>query len=134
MMSMTEISKEKFWDNVNAVLPLLRLGYSDGPGAFINSKRCDLRRCTVVGKMDYTYRVSLVLKNTEGKSQFFEHDEPMTINEFKAFCDRILPGVGVCEMRWGAELLDANGNLRSNLEYPVLRGLRLPPVRKGLRR
>jgi hypothetical protein len=70
--------------------------------------------------MDYTYTVSVVLKNADGKS-FFEHDEPMTVNEFKALCDRVMPGVGVCDMRWGAELPDADGNLRPDIEYPVRR-------------
>ena len=93
---MTEISEEEFWDNVNVLPPLLRLGYSDGPGAFISSEPWELRRCTVTGKTDYTYSVSVVL-DVEGKSQFFKHNKPMTINEFMALCDRIMPGVGVCD-------------------------------------
>jgi hypothetical protein len=43
----------------------------------------------------------------------------MTINEFKAFCDRVMPGIGVCAMGWGAELLDERGNLRPDIKYPV---------------
>jgi hypothetical protein len=78
------------------------------------------RRCAVTGKMDYSYSVSVVLKN-DGKSQFFEHDEHMTINEFMALRDRIMPGVGACGMGWGEELLDSDGNLRGDLEYPVCR-------------
>jgi hypothetical protein len=58
---MTEISKDEFWENVNCVPPLLRLGYSNGPGAFINSEPWSLRRCAVTGKTDYTYTVSVVL-------------------------------------------------------------------------
>jgi hypothetical protein len=100
-MTMTEISREEFWENVNAVPPLLRLGDPDGPGAFINSEPWNLRRCAVTGMMDNTYGVSVVLKNTEGRTQFFQHDDPITINEFKAFCNRVMPGVGVCAMGLG---------------------------------
>jgi hypothetical protein len=117
---MTEISEDEFWDNVNCLPPLLRLGFSDGPGAFMCSEPYGERRCAVTGKMNYSYSVSVVLKN-DGKSQFFEHNEHMTINEFKAFCDRVMPGVGVCGMGWGEKLLDADGNLRGNLEYLVRR-------------
>jgi hypothetical protein len=120
-MTMVEISEGEFWDNVNVVPRLLRLGVSGGPGAFMSSEPWDLRCCAVTGKMDNTYIVSVVLKNAEGQSQFFEHDERLTINEFKAFCDRVMPGVGVCEMGWGAEFLDEHGNLRPDIEYPVRR-------------
>ena len=120
----TEISREEFWESVNSVPPLLRLGYSDGPGAFINSEPWNERRCAVTGKMDYTYTVNVVLKNADGKSQFFQREEPMTVNEFKVFCDGLIPGVGVCAMRWGAELLDEHGNLRSDIKYPVRRPIR----------
>ena len=99
---------------------MLRLGYSDGPGAFISSEPWELRRCTVTGKTDYTYSVSVVL-DVEGKSQFFKHNKPMTINEFMALCDRIMPGIGVCGMGWGEKLLDANGRLRPDIKYPVRR-------------
>jgi hypothetical protein len=104
--TMTEISHDEFWDNVGRLTPLLRLGDPDGPGAFINSEPWDLRRCAVTDRMDNTYRVSVVLKGADGEPQFFQHDEPLTLNEFKALCDRIMPGVGVCGMRWGANLCD----------------------------
>jgi hypothetical protein len=119
--NMTEISEEEFWDNVNSTPPILRLGGRDGPGAFINSEPWDLRRCAVTGKLDYTYVVNVVLKNADGKPQFFQHDEPHTLNDFKALCDHIMPGVGVCGMGWGAELLDEHGNLRPDIKYPVRR-------------
>jgi len=119
----TEISENEFWENM-CLPPLLRLGNPDGPGAFINSEPWNLRRCAVTGKMDYTYSVGVVLKSADGNSQFYEHDEPMTLNEFKAFCDRVMPGVGVCSWGWGAELLDERGNLRPDIEYPVRRPVR----------
>jgi hypothetical protein len=140
---MTEITEEEFWDNVNALPPLLRFGYSNGPGAFLCSEPSNERRCAITGKHDYTYTVCVVLPRKDPlapqmfgpdddgyerdysepnpNSQFFEHDEPLTLNEFKALCDRIMPGTGVCSMGWGEELLDANGNLRADIEYPVRR-------------
>jgi hypothetical protein len=79
--------------------------------------------------MDYTYSVSVVLKNADdGQSRFFEHNGPLTINEFKALCDRIMPGTGVCGMGWGEELLDERGNLRSDIEYPVRHPVRFQNV------
>lgn len=118
-MAMTEISYDEFWDHINELQPLLRLGYREGPGAFINSEPWNLRRCEVTGKMDYTYSVYVVLKNADSEVQYFEHDEPMTLNEFKAFCDRVMPGIGICGMLWGNWLLDEYGNVRDDLEYPV---------------
>jgi hypothetical protein len=121
-MMMTEISKEQFLDDANALPPLLRLGYSDGPGASLGSEPWELRRCKVTGKMDNTYLVHMALKNAEGKPLFFQLDESLTVNEFKVLCNRLIPGVGVCDMRWGAELLDEHGNVRADLKYPVSRG------------
>ena len=121
-MTMTEISKDEFWHNVNVLPPLLRLGYSNGPGAFMCSEPDEKRTCTVTGKQDYTYTVSVVLRDTDdNEPRFFEHDEHLTINEFMALCEHIMPGVGVCDEDWGKKLLDANGRLRSDLEYPVRR-------------
>jgi hypothetical protein len=113
------ILKAEFWEGVSELPPLLRMGYSGGPGAFILSEPWDTRRCAVTGKDDYTYGVYVVLKGADGASQFFRHREPLTLFEFKALCDRIMPGVGVCGFRWGAELLDEQGNLRGDLEFPI---------------
>jgi hypothetical protein len=123
MQMLTEISKKKFWHNVNVLPPLLRLGYLDGPGAFLCSEPDELRRCAVTGKMDNTFRATVVLENADGQSQFFQHDKPLTLNEFKAFCDDIMPGVSVCSWGWGKNLLDEHGNVRSDIEYPVRREL-----------
>lgn len=121
LSSMLPISQEEFWDNVSALPPLLRLGFSDGPGAFMCSEPWELRRCAITGKMDNSYRVSVVL-DIDGEQKFFVHDGPLTINEFKALCDQIMPGVGVCDMRWGAKLLDEHGNVRADIKYPVRLG------------
>ena len=33
----------------------------------------------------------------------------------------IMPGIGICDWLWGAKLLDENGDLRSDLEFPIRR-------------
>jgi hypothetical protein len=137
---MTEISNQEFWDNVNCLPPLLRLGYSDGAGAFISSEPCELRRCAVTGKDDYSYDVSVVLKNAEsGEPQFFGHNEPLTVNEFMALGKRIMPGVGICQWPAGETLLDEQGNLhpraacrQSGQKVRLERAAgRRPPMRRG---
>jgi hypothetical protein len=115
------ISNEEFWDAVSELPPLLRLGYSNGPGAFIASEPWSQRRCTVTGKDDNTYSVYVVLKGAGGHAECFEHAIQLTVHEFKALCERIMPGIGLCAWRWGAELLDHNGGLRTDLEFPVQR-------------
>jgi hypothetical protein len=64
----------------------------------------------------------------DGEPRFFTHNEPMTINEFKAFCDRALPGLGVCGMGWGEELLDEHGNLRQTSSIPFAALLASQPI------
>jgi hypothetical protein len=113
------ISKRRFWQAVNVLPPLLRLGHPDGPGGFILSEPWNLRRCTVTGKMDNTYSVYLVNKRADGTSRYLEHREPLTLHEFKALCDSLMPSVGVCHFGWGAELLDADGNIRTDLQFPI---------------
>jgi hypothetical protein len=116
-----KISKKQFWTNVNVLPPLIRLGFSDGPGAFMCSEPCDLRQCAIKGVMDYAYTVSVVLKGPRGGSHFFQYDEPMTLNEFMAMCRNAMPDVGICSGRYGEKLLDEDGNVRSDLDYPVRR-------------
>ena len=76
--------------------PLMRLGSPDGPGAFICSEPWSTRLRTVVGKRDHTYGVYVVLKGADGVSEFFRRPEQMTVHEFKALTDRIMPRVGLC--------------------------------------
>ncbi len=115
---MVEITRDEFWHNVNVVPPLLRLGYSDGPGAFMCSEPSDERLCAVTGKLDYDYSVTVILEVGD-TLRYYEHVSPLTLNEFMALCERIMPGVGVCDMGWGRELLDSNGNVRADIVYPV---------------
>jgi hypothetical protein len=115
------ISEEEFWDGSGELLPLLRLGYSDGPGAVLTSEPCALRCCTVAEQEDHTYSAFAVLENADGKPEFFELEPPLTVHEFKSWADRAMPGVGVCSWGWGADLLDDHGNLRSDLDFPIRR-------------
>jgi hypothetical protein len=108
---LVEITKQSFEDLVGSDQPLLRLGHADGPGAFINGEPGPLRRCKVTRKLDYARTVGLVFKDAAGRSRYFGCVQALTFNEFKR--------VGVCAYRWGEELLDAHGNLRSDIEYPV---------------
>jgi hypothetical protein len=62
-----------------------------------------------------TYLAFFVLKSSCGASRFFQHRDTLTLHEFKALCDRLMPGIGVCAWKWGAELLDARGNLRNDV-------------------
>ena len=48
-------TKHDFFEIGNALPPLMRLGYSDGPGAFITSEPYQLRQCVVTKKTDYGY-------------------------------------------------------------------------------
>src|SRR5262249_19322130 len=118
MAELETITREEFQDHGFALPPLLRLGYSDGPGAILTSEPWHLRRCEITGKQDYSYMVYIVLN----RSSFFRSGSPMTPHEFKALCDRIMPGVGICDWQWGADLLDEHGNLRSDLKFPIRYG------------
>jgi hypothetical protein len=119
MNDFDEISLDEFWNGVNELPPLLRLGYSDGPGAFICSEPWTLRQCAVTGQQDYTYCVYVALKTGDGVPTYFRHRDRLTIHEFKALASRIMPGVGICGMLWGSWLLDEPGDLRSDLKFPV---------------
>jgi hypothetical protein len=114
MKGFNKISKGKFWDGVNVVPPLLRLGYADGPGAFICSEPCSERQCTVTGKQDYAYSVYAVLDGVH-----YRHRDAMTVHEFKALTNRIMPGISICGFKWGSWLLDEHGDLRSDLKFPI---------------
>jgi hypothetical protein len=120
------ISRKRFWDAVGEVPPLLRLGDPEGPGAFVCSEPDELRQCAITGKPDNTYLVYTVRKDRNGITRHFEHREPLTVHEFKVLCDRIMPGLGICAMKWGGWLLDERGNLRTDLKFPI----RYPAMRK----
>jgi hypothetical protein len=120
MPGFKEISHDAFWEAV-ADPPLLRLGFSNGPGAFICNEPWELRQCSVTGKADNTYLVFAVRQDQNAVSKFFQHRKTLTLHEFKTLVDRIMPGVGICSMNLGAQLLDQTGTLRADLKFPIRR-------------
>jgi hypothetical protein len=121
------ITRKEFWDDVNELEPLLRLGFSNGPGAFMHSEPWSERTCGVTGKQDYTYHVNAVMRAAREDdpdddyrwSRFYRRKEPMTVHEFVRACELIMPGVGICSMEWGNWLLDDQGKLRGDLKFPI---------------
>jgi hypothetical protein len=83
--------------------PIKRMGYSDGPGAVFHGEACDIRTCRVTGEMVKTRSAHFALKTADGQSAYYQHREPVTLEEFKALCAHIIPGTGPCAWGYGED-------------------------------
>jgi hypothetical protein len=136
-LNWTEQTYDEFQEGAHCLPPLIRLGCSNGPGAILCSEPSGERICAVTGKLDYSYTAWFVVEDPsvdnfgmftdEGReigednrhSRYYVHNEDLTLHEFKALCDQIMPGVGVCGMGWGSEYVNADGSLRADLKFPI---------------
>jgi hypothetical protein len=80
------------------------MGYSDGPGASLDSEPCNERVCAVTGQRDKTYDAYFVVKDETGKSRYYRRRNPITLAEFKALCETVIPGTGPCSWGYGKDL------------------------------
>jgi hypothetical protein len=98
-----KISYREFWDSMNFA-PIKRMGFSDGPGAMFHSEPYETRICSVTGKAAETRWAHFVVKNAKGEPEYYEGVDNITLEEFKAMCEIVIPGVGPCSGGYGKDL------------------------------
>ena len=98
-----EISETEFWESMEFA-PIKRMGFSDGPGAVFQGEPQDLRVCSVSNEEVYTRNAHFVVKTATGVSTYYRVVDPITLEEFKAMCEVIIPRVGVCDGGYGRDL------------------------------
>jgi len=99
----SEISESEFWDDM-IFAPIKRMGFSDGPGAAFHGEPFDDQTCPISKELTTTHLAHFVVKDAAANAHFYRWNEPVTLEEFKALCAIIIPGVGPCGMGWGQDL------------------------------
>ena len=99
----SEISESEFWDDM-IFAPIKRMGFSNGPGAVFHGEPYDYRTCPISRERTVTRMAHFVVKDGAAIPHYYRWNEPVTLEEFKALCASIIPGVGPCEMGWGQDL------------------------------
>src|SRR5262249_40225227 len=90
--------------NVCRTLPK-RMGFCDGPGANLYEHECfdGSRTCSITNGLTTTQRAHFIIRDAGDTPHYFFCGD-ITLAEFKALCELILPGVGPCAEGWGADL------------------------------
>jgi hypothetical protein len=104
MKGCREISERTFWFECCELPPLKRMGYSGGPGASLGREPCNTRICSVTGQPDKTYGAHFVVRGDNDKPRYYRASKNVTLAEFKAMCEIIIPGTGPCSWGYGKDL------------------------------
>jgi hypothetical protein len=104
MEKLNEITEAEFWSAME-LPPILRLGWRDGPGGVFHDEPYSHRICSIAMAKATTHDANFVLKDEMGVSRFYAVVDPLTLEEFKALCAVVIPGVGVCAMGYGRNLV-----------------------------
>ena len=98
----SEISEAEFWDESRAFAPIKRMRFSNGPGASFGCEPWRLRNSGVTGRLAASHIANFVIR--ADRPRFFSVNEPVTLEEFKALCAAIVPGIGPRAMGYGEHL------------------------------
>jgi hypothetical protein len=98
-----KLSREEFFEAM-VFPPIKRMGFEDGPGAVFHGEPWNFRVCSVTKKLTKTRNAHFVIKDENGEPEYFRVIDPITLEEFKAMCEIVIPGVGPCALGWGRDL------------------------------
>jgi hypothetical protein len=58
----------------------------------------------VTGRLAASHIAHFVIRDASDRPRFFSINEPVTLEEFKALCAAIIPGIGPCATGYGEHL------------------------------